>query len=85
MTGRMEDKHSGDTGCPEATKLLGYQSKCTECPFYPKKCVHEGRQPNPKHKEILMLFNHGGLSVNRIARRVGVSYRTVYRVTRKKE
>ena len=81
MSERMDEKHPPDEGCSQATELVGYQSKCTECPFYPSECVLDTKRANPIHKEIVgYLGRPKQLSVAKIASLVGVTPRTVYTI-----
>lgn len=73
-----------DTGCPEATKFLGYRSFCLECPL--PKCVLDEPGRNitaakkrklERTKEILQ-GRKEGKSVREISVELGIARGTIY-------
>ncbi len=76
-----------DHGCREATRYLGKQSECLECPF--EACRHDdclvSRMPaaiesrKVRNNRVLKAAEKG-LSIPRIAAVLGLKYHTVYRI-----
>lgn len=72
-----ENTHYADTGCD-------LHSSCLTCPL--ARCRYD--EPGGARRllstnrdsEVLMLQRHGGLTIDGIARRVGISRRTVFRI-----
>ena len=75
--------HYRDEGCEFATAYLGYQSRCSECPF--PKCIYDepgGRQhwlKRQRDRQIARLFTVEGKGVKELALMFDLSQRTVQR------
>ena len=70
-----------DSGCEQASKYLGYPSRCRSCPF--RRCILDmGRQRNrQRNAEIRKLYKRG-MAITDIAVVYQVTPRTVQRVVK---
>jgi len=80
-----------DTGCLEATSVLGKQSECLDCPF--TVCREDNRRvPIPYHAHIrtidrdreMRAVEATGKTVTQVALLFGVSYKLAWQVLRRK-
>lgn len=79
--------HYRDEGCELATAYLGYQSRCSECPF--PRCIYDeprGRQrwlKRLRDREIVRQFVTEGKGIKELALTFNISQRTVQRVLKR--
>lgn len=72
-----------DSGCPEATRFLGYPSKCLLCPF--KECVYDpgnGRKhlrAEMRNKQVIKM-RYEGKTIEELARIFRLSHFTIRRI-----
>jgi|TARA_Y100000310_G_C20537774_1_gene741728 DNA-binding NarL/FixJ family response regulator len=77
-------KEYGDTGCPTATKFLGYQSKCLECPLpkcvldEPDKHITAAKKRKLERTKEILQGRKEGKSVREISVEMGITRDTIY-------
>ena len=71
-----------DSGCPQASEVLGRQSRCLEpCPLpYCLQSEDQSKRDKAKLAQDVTLLQTGGMDAKIIAMIVGVSKRTIERI-----
>lgn len=80
--------HYPDTGCKEASRVIGRQSYCLRCPF--PECIEVNGRPNgwssyslkkkAKRNKLICQIHSNGASLSEIVKQFQISQRTVSRI-----